>query len=337
MAELTSGIRDRSQPEVEFSVVIPVYNSEKTLASLVERISAVFNRIGRSYEIVLVDDGSRDGSWKLIQQMHAQGAPLRAFRLMRNHGQHYALKCGLDNCVGRFAITMDDDLQHPPEEIPKLIEALDTDPEVDVVIGKYDSKKHSAYRNFGTWILDATRRIVFRVDPRLTMSSFRIMNRVVLDELCKVRHANPRIGFIILSLTSRVKNTPVHHEPRSEGRSSYTLRKLISNTLDSIISYSPLPLRFVSYLGIFSASISMLLALYFLLLYFLGKIQVSGFMTTTLLILFTGGVIMFSFGLVGEYLSRIISQQLMHDQYSIRTVLTPLKPAAGDDPVDEIT
>ena len=264
--------------------------------------------------------------------MHARGEPIRAFRLMRNHGQHYALKCGLDNCAGRYAITMDDDLQHPPEEIPRLIEAIENDPEVDVVLGKYGKKRHSLLRNFGTWIHDKTRQFIFNVDPRITMSSFRILNHVVLDELRKVRHANPRIGFILLSLTSRVKNADVRHEPRPMGKSGYTLRKMIRNTLDSIISYSPLPLRFVSYLGIFSSTVSVLLALFYLFMYILGEIRASGFMTTILLILFTGGVIMFSFGLVGEYLSRIISQQLMHDQYSVRTVLSPQKLTEASNP-----
>ncbi len=317
---------------VEFSVVIPVYNSEQTLEPLVERIGRVFDRLGRSFEIVLIDDGSRDGSWPKIEELHAAGAPIRGFRFMRNHGQHFAVKCGLDNCTGRYAITMDDDLQHPPEEIPKLIEAIESDPEVDVVMGRYDSKKHSMLRNAGSWLQNLLHRLIFRVDPSLSLSSFRIMNRALLDEIRKIRHANPRIGFIIISLTHRIKNIPVLHEPRTQGRSGYTLRRLISNTLDGIINYSPLPLRAVSYIGITSSVVSILLALYFLVQYFRGIVQVSGFMTTILLILFTGGVIMFSFGLVGEYLSRIISQQLMHAQYSVRTELIPGQSSKPDRP-----
>lgn len=319
----------------DFSVVIPVYNSERTLEPLVERIGEVFRALGRSYELVLTDDGSRDGSWRTIESLHARGEPIRGFRLMRNHGQHYALKCGLDHCVGRYAITMDDDLQHPPEEIPKLIEAIEADPEVDVVIGKYESKKHSGFRNIGTWLHKRVRRLVFDVEPDLELTSFRIIDRAALDEIRKVGHARPRIGLIILSITRRIKNVPVHHEPREEGRSGYTLGRMIANTLDNIVNYSSLPLRMVSYVGLLSSALSVLLAILYLVKYLIGQVRVSGFTSIILVVLFTAGVIMFSFGLVGEYLTRIVSQQLMFSQYSVRSRLLPRGAASSEDSVEE--
>ena len=315
-------------PEVDFSVVVPVYNSEKTLEALVERIGKVFRNLGRSYEIVLTDDGSRDGSWRKIEDLHTRGEPIRAFRFMRNHGQHYALKCGLDHCAGKYAITMDDDLQNPPEEIPKLIEAIESDSEVDVVIGKYDKKRHAGWRNLGSWLHNRLRRLMFNVDPSLSMTGFRILDRAAVDEIRKVRHSRPRIGLIILSITSRVKNVMVHHEERAVGRSGYVLAKMVANTLDNIINYSSLPLRMISYVGMLSSVVSVLLGLLFLVKYLLGEINVSGFTTTVLLILFTSGMILFSFGLVGEYLKRIVSQQLMYTQYTVRSTLHP-KGEAG--------
>lgn len=320
---------------VDFSVVIPVYNSEASLKPLARRLREVFTKLRRSYEIVLTDDGSRDGSWEVIKALHEHGEPIRAFRFMRNHGQHYALKCGLDHCRGRYAITMDDDLQHPPEEIPALIEAIESDPEVDVVIGKYGKKRHSALRNLGTRLHDRLDRIIFDKPPGLALTSFRIINRAVLDEICRVRHARPRIGLIIIDITSRVKNVPVRHEARQAGRSGYTLRKMISNSLDNIINYSSLPLRVVSWLGILSAALSLLLALFFLIMYLIGQIQVSGFTSTILVVLFTSGLILFSFGLVGEYLSRIVSQQLMATQYTIRTALSPRGATRPEQPGDQ--
>lgn len=320
---------------VDFSVVIPVYNSEASLEPLVDRLREVFTRLGRSYEIVLTDDGSSDGSWKVIKALHEQGEPIRAFRFMRNHGQHYALKCGLDHCRGRYAITMDDDLQHPPEEIPTLIEAIESDPEVDVVIGKYSRKQHSALRNLGTRLHDRLDRIIFNKPAGLALTSLRIINRTVLDEIRLVRHARPRIGLIIINITSRVKNVSVRHEARQAGRSGYTLRRMISNSLDNVINYSSLPLRLVSWLGILSAVLSLLLALFFLIMYLIGQIQVSGFTSTILVVLFTSGLILFSFGLVGEYLSRIVSQQLMATQYTIRTALSPRGATRSEQPGDQ--
>lgn len=315
---------DRAEKiSVEFSVVIPVYNSERTLEPLVKRIGEVFRSLGRSYEIVLTDDGSRDSSWKVIERLHASGEPIRAFRLMKNHGQHYALKCGLDHCRGSYAITMDDDLQHPPEEIPKLIQAVESDPEVDVVIGKYAKKKHSFLRNLGTRVHETLQCIIFKKDPKLALSSFRIINRPVLNEIRKIRHSRPWVGLMILSITTRIKNITVRHRKRQRGSSGYSFPRMIGITLSNIINYSALPLRMVSYIGIFSAILSLLLAVIYLVKYVTGSVRVSGFTTIVLLLLFTSGVIMFCFGLVGEYLSRIVSQQLMHAQYTIRTTLQP--------------
>jgi dolichol-phosphate mannosyltransferase/undecaprenyl-phosphate 4-deoxy-4-formamido-L-arabinose transferase len=317
LTDLTGNNLSTTDEKVDFSVVVPVYNSQKSLETLVRRIGEVFKSLDRSYEIVMTDDGSRDNSWQIIESLHSHGEPVMGFRLMKNHGQHYALKCGLDHCNGRYAITMDDDLQHPPEEIPKLIQAIESDPTVDVVIGEYERKKHSVFRN------SRLQQAIFKKNPGLKLSSFRIINRAVIDEIRKVQHARPRIGFIILSITSRIKNVLVHHDVRAGGRSGYTLRKLISNTLDNVISYSSLPLRLISYIGILSSAGSMIVAIVFLVKYLMGRVGVAGFTTLILVILFTSGVLMFSFGLVGEYLIRIVSQQITFTQYTVRTKLLP--------------
>jgi dolichol-phosphate mannosyltransferase/undecaprenyl-phosphate 4-deoxy-4-formamido-L-arabinose transferase len=302
--------------------VIPVYNSEKTLEELVRRIGNVFENLNRSYEIVLTEDGSKDSSWKVIEYLNEKGFPIKAFRFMKNHGQHYALKCGLDHCCGKYAITMDDDMQNPPEEIPKLIKEIESNPEIDVVIGKYATKKHSLFRNAGTKLHKHIRNAIFKEEKGLSLTSFRIINRPVLDEIKKNHHARPRIGLILLTTTNRITNIPVKHKQREVGKSGYTLAKMIGNTIDNIVNYSSLPLRIVSYLGIISSFFSMLLALFYFLSYLMGRITVSGFITISLLILFTSGAILFSFGLIGEYLIRIISQQLMHNQYTIRTKIS---------------
>lgn len=312
----------------EYSVVIPVYNSELSLEELVRRLGAVFRDLRRSYEIVLVDDCSRDGSWAVIERLRAEGAPLRAFQFARNHGQHYALKCGLDHCSGRFAITMDDDLQHPPEELPKLVRAIEEDDAVDVVTGRYERKAHSVFRNIGAAALHRIERAIFRTDPRVFLSGFRVMRRSVVDEIRLARHAQPRIGPIILSITSRIKSVPVRHEPRQQGSTGYTLRKLVRDTLSSIMNYSSLPLQVVSIVGFGASFLSLVLAGIYLWIFFTRGIPVSGFTTLVLLILFTSGAVLFSFGLVGEYLRRIVAQQLMFSQYHVRAELHPLAGSA---------
>jgi polyisoprenyl-phosphate glycosyltransferase len=305
----------------DYSVIVPVYNAEATLEELVGRLGTVFRDLGRSYEILLVDDGSRDGSWALIERLQAQGAPLRAFQFSRNHGQHYALKCGLDHCAGRYAITMDDDLQQPPEEVVKLVRAIEQDPATDVVIGRYERKAHPALRNLGAAALHRIERAIFGIPPELFLGGFRVLRRSVVDEIRAVRHAQPRIGPIILSITSRIRNVPVRHEPRRRGRTGYTMRKLVRDTLSSIMNYSSLPLQAVSVVGFGAALVSVALAAVYVWIYFSRGVGVSGFTTVVLLILFTSGAVLFSFGLVGEYLRRIVAQQLMSSQYHVRAEL----------------
>ena len=308
----------------DYSVVVPVYNAEDSLEELVRRVGAAFHELGRSYEIVLVDDSSRDRSWAIIERLRREGAPLRAFQFARNHGQHYALKCGLDHCLGRYVITMDDDLQHPPEEIPKLVRAIEEDETVDVVTWCYERKAHPTFRNLGAAALHRIERTIFGADPKVFLGGFRVLRRNVIDEIRRVRHAQPRIGPIILSITSRIKSVPVRHEPRPHGRSGYTMRKLVRDTLSSIMNYSSLPLQVVSVIGLGAAFISLVLAGVYLWLFFSHGVGVSGFTTLVLLILFTSGAALFSFGLVGEYLRRIVAQQLMFSQYHVRAELPPL-------------
>jgi dolichol-phosphate mannosyltransferase/undecaprenyl-phosphate 4-deoxy-4-formamido-L-arabinose transferase len=308
-----------------YSVVVPVYNAEASLEELIRRLATVFRDMERSYEVVLVDDGSRDQSWALIGRLCDQGAPIRAFQLARNQGQHYALKCGLDHCAGRYAITMDDDLQHPPEEIPKLVRAIEKDDAIDVVCGHYHRKAHSGFRNLGAALLHRIDHAIFRTDERVFLSAFRVIRRSVVDEIRLARHAQPRIGPIILSITGRIGSVPVRHEPRQHGRSGYTLRKLVGDTLGSIMNYSSLPLQVVSVVGLGSAGLSLMLSVVYLAVYFTRGVGVSGFTTLVLLILFTSGAVLFSFGLVGEYLRRIVAQQLMFSPYHVRAEL----PAPG--------
>jgi len=303
---------------IDFSIVIPVYNSAETLEQLVRKISSVFNNINRSFEIVLTDDGSTDSSWKVIQELINKGNPIRAFRFMKNQGQHFALKCGLDNCVGKYAITMDDDLQHPPDQIIKLINSIESDPDIDVVIGTYLFKKHNLFRKFGTFINNHIQQYMFDKNTKLKLTSFRIINRAVLNEIKNVRHIRPRIGLILISITNKIKNIEVIHDPRKNGRSGYTLSKMLGNTIDNMVNYSSLPLRIMSYIGLLCAFISFSIGGVYFIKYLFGAIKVSGYLSTILVVLFSAGIILLALGLVGEYLSRIVLQQLMISQYIIR-------------------
>src|SRR5690349_9514791 len=167
--------------ELDVSVIVPVFNSARTLRTLCERLFRVFEGIGRSYEVVFVDDGSRDDSWIVLSRLQVE-FPDRviAIQLRRNFGQHNALMCGFRHSRGRYIITMDDDLQHPPEEIPKLLQGIDAGG-LDLVYGCPDRRQHRAWRNLGSWLVNTAYRAMFRT--RLSISAFRCIRRDLLETI----------------------------------------------------------------------------------------------------------------------------------------------------------
>ena len=290
------------------SVVVPVYRSEGTLPELHRRLAATLEEIGVSYEILLVDDASPDNSWDVMQRLHEEDARIKIIQLMRNFGQHNATLCGIRHASGKLLATMDDDLQHPPEEIAKLIRRMEEADAPDVVIGAYTTKQHSWWRNLGTNAINAVTSYVFGKEPDLQMTTFRLMRRSVVDVVSQDRSHSPRIGLIILTITKRIVNVPVEHHARKEGRSGYRFGRLVANTLDNIITYSSLPLQVVSILGIVSAIVSLLLAIFYLVKYAVFGISVPGWTTIVMVLLLCSGVLMFSRGVVGEYLVRIMRE-----------------------------
>ena len=202
-----------------YSVVVPVYNSQKTLQELYERIKNVFEeKINEPFELVLVDDSSKDQSFKQMEKLRQADKRVKIIQLSRNYGQHCALLCGFHYAKGDFIITMDDDLQHPPEEIPKLIQELDNNPELDVVIAKYMVKKHGPIRNFGTYLANKVSSHIFKKDANLQLTSFRIMKRFVVQGILERRVNFPRIGHLLLLVSNRIGNVVVEHDSRKYGK-----------------------------------------------------------------------------------------------------------------------
>lgn len=293
---------------VEYSVVIPVYSSAESLPVLHERLATVMERISPHYEIIFVDDASPDDAWTLIEQFRSEDSRVRAIQHMRNFGQQLAILSGLRHVRGQYVITMDDDLQHPPEEILKLVDAITRREDVDAVIGAYETKRHSWFRNVGSSALNRITSFIFRVDPGLQLTSFRIIRRVVVDEMLEITAQCTRISHLLLMTTNRLANVPVSHSPREHGRSGYGPGRLVSNALDTILTNSALPLQLMSLIGFGSSFVSFLVALYYLGRYLSVGISVPGWTSTILVLLFLGGALLFCFGVVGEYLIRILRE-----------------------------
>lgn len=310
----------RESDQLEYSVVVPVFNSSETLAELINRIGRAFAQITTKYEIILIDDGSVDRTWDTMVRIHESDRNVKIIRLSRNFGQHNALFCGFTFCKGHYVITIDDDLQYPPEEIPKMISSMKA-MNAEVVIGIPEQKQHEWFRNLGSFILSYFLSMIFSLRPRLRIGSFRILTRYVVDELIQMRTSNPGIDPMIFSFIrgDMIKNISVTHLPRVVGRTQYNFGKLISLTLNNILSYSTMPLKFISVLGILSALSSFLMLAIIIFKYFIRGIPVLGWTSIIVAILFFSGLILLSLGIVGEYLVRMIREVNNTKIYAIKS------------------
>ena len=304
--------------DVLFSIVVPVYNSEQTLPLLYERIARVMEGMGASFELVFVEDCGTDRSWQVLQAIAQKDDRVRAIQLLRNYGQASATICGLRHSVGQIVVTLDDDLQNPPEEITVLAGALENDPELDVVIGIPREKQHAFWRRLGSELVNSINSFAIKKDRSLKFSGFRAMRRIVVDRLVELNVPQPAIGVLLCSITPRITNIAVRHDPRSTGRSGYTIAKILGLTLSNFLTFSDFPLRFLAMVGVVGILASLAYGLALVVRFLTGGISVPGWMTLALLLIAMSGFSFFAFGLIGEYLLRILQSAQNTPQYVVR-------------------
>lgn len=316
-----------------YSVVIPCYRSAAWLGPLVDRVIAVMNAQEEPFEILLINDASPDDTWAAIEEIAGRSPCVRGIDLLFNVGQFRATICGLENALGRYIITMDDDGQHPPEEIPVLIDAVRNRPELDCVFGAYRHKQHGTIRQIGTFLMQRLHDWLYEKPRDLQTTSFRILRREVAMAVCAHRTARPVIGPLILKSTRRIANVAVDHRPRGIGASGYRLSHLLRIYLDSVIGASTLPLKILSGLGMLFATGSLVLGMVYFVGHVTGRIRLPGFTTLVLLINFFGGMTLLSIGLLGEYVIRIIAEVARPPRYMIRndTMESTLGPQPSSD------
>jgi len=301
-----------------YSVIIPVYNSEKTLKEVVRRVVAFFESISLPVELILVNDGSKDKSWELIKQLKSEfPAQVTGVNLARNFGQHKALLCGFNHSKGDFIITIDDDLQHYPEDIKCLIDQQ-AHTQADIVYGIYKKKKHSLFRNIGSNALTYI-FLKFANTPHQG-SSFRLLSRYVIDE---VKHYNSPFVFLdeIIAWHSRGNSfADIRHENRTEGHSGYNIFKLMAYTLQIIITYTVLPLRLITWFGLIAFFVCLIFIFYFIYQKYTYGAEL-GFTTLIVSIFMSTGLILFSIGIIGEYISRLFILQSHKPPFIIKEIL----------------
>lgn len=302
-----------------YSVVIPVYNSAKIVANTVSQVREFFLARTLCFEVVLINDGSRDDSWSVIADLARVYPEVTAINLLKNYGQHHANLCGFREAKGDYLITMDDDLQNPPEEIAKLIDTVQGG--YDLVIGRFESKRHSFVRRLGSQFVGWLNRKVFDVNEDLVLTNFRIIRRDVVDRICQDRSFAPYIPGLVLKYSSQRCNVLVRHLSRAEGKSNYTWRKILRLVANILFNHSSLPLRYGAAFGFIVAGGSFLLSLYFLLEAVIKGTNAPGWASLVVLLSFFNGVLILLLSVIGEYLIRILREIGTQRSYEVREIV----------------
>lgn len=306
--------------KIEFSIVIPIYNSGDWLDELVHQIEEVMDKICKPYEIVLVNDGSpKLDTWPIMMGLCDKYKYLKIVNLQYNSGQLNALLCAMKHAEGKYIITMDDDFQHSPKEIPKLIAKI-TETDCDCVIANYRHKEHSAFRKLGSKFANFLSENIYHKPKNITSNSFRIMKKDLAAALTSYQGKFPQIGPMIFSLTRNIEVVLIDHKERKYGKSGYSAMHLIRETLNIVLNGSTIPIDLVGFLGIFISVISFCLAVVYFILYLLDKIKVPGFTALILAITFFSGVITLSIGIVGKYIGKMVRESSGFPPYLVREI-----------------
>ncbi len=296
------------------SIVIPVYNSTVT-SIMADRVAAVFAGRIEQYELIFVDDCSSDTRvWPVLCHLSLSDPRVRAIQLTRNFGQHAATLCGLREAQGDIVITLDDDLEHNPDEIPKFLALA----ERDVVLAQFRHQHHSLFnraasrtKGFFDWlILGKPRHVRF--------SSYRMLSRVVVDGMLSIRTSHPFIPALILHVTKDLVGVDIAHQPRRDGRSNYTLAKRLRLFSDLVIHNSSLMLRLVGQVGVMLALVSFVIASAVIYRKFMHGRAIQGWTSLMAAELLIGGLLLFGLGIIGEYLFRIIESSDDRPTYFVR-------------------
>ncbi len=297
---------DPTEPALfTYSVVVPVFNSVDVVGTTIDRISQVFEEAGLRYQVVLVNDGSKDGSWDLIASRARSSQHVVALNLLKNYGQHHANLAGMREATGDYVITMDDDLQNPPDQALLLIaEAMKGH---DVVFGRFERKQAPGYRRIGSKLISMVNRRIFAQPPGLAVSNFRILRRDVVDRICESRTAHPYITGQALIYSNNPADVLVRHEARPVGKSNYGLARILALVFAILFSYSLVPLRAGALIGFVVALGSFLLGVFYLVRAPFVDSPVAGWTTIAVLLAFFNGVVIALLSMLGEYVVRTLN------------------------------
>jgi polyisoprenyl-phosphate glycosyltransferase len=302
----------------DLSIVVAVYNEEAVLHELHRRLTAALQALGRTYEIILVDDGSRDRSLSIMRDLAAQDPHVKPLTFTRNFGHHIALTAGLDQAFGDVVVMMDADLQDQPEEIQKLLAKIDQG--YDVVWGDRQTRQFKWYKNISSHLFLWLMNTVARAEIPLNSSIFRAMRKSVADDLRKLREQARYLPGLVTWLGYRETSVPVEHGARFAGETKYSLWRLLKLALSTATSFSTAPLQLATVSGLVAAGFAALAVLYIVVRKFIGGYAVPGYASVMVAIFFFGALQLIVIGLMGEYISRIYREAQHRPLYLLRDI-----------------
>jgi glycosyltransferase involved in cell wall biosynthesis len=298
------------------TVVIPVYNSEESLRPLIARLLPALDALADAHEVLLVDDASRDRSWKVVEELSAAHASVNGIRMMRNYGQHNALLCGIRAARHAVIVTMDDDLQHPPEEIGKLLALLTA--ECDVVYGTPRSETHGFLRDLASKMTKLALQSAMGAETARKVSAFRAFRTPIREAFADYRSPHVSIDILLTWATTRFTSVEVTHDERKLGKSNYNFSKLLTHALNMVTGFSTLPLQLASWIGFAFTFFGVAVLIYVVARYLADGSTVSGFPFLASVIALFSGAQLFALGIIGEYLARMHFRMMARPTYAVR-------------------
>jgi glycosyltransferase involved in cell wall biosynthesis len=312
------------------SVVIPCYHSEGSVASLVEQLAPILAAHGPAWEIILVDDASRDRTGAVVDQLAAALREVTAIHLMRNYGQHAAILCGIRAARFDVVVTMDDDLQHPPDQLPALFAAL-TD-EIDVVYGAAEREPHGFWRSVASRITKRVLQDAMGAETAKRASAFRVFRTRLRDGFAAFRGSFVSIDVLLTWATNRFTHVVVRHDARTIGTSNYTMRKLGTHAINMLTGFSTIPLKLASMIGFALTGFGLAVLAYVVIRYAIEGGSAPGFPFLASIIAVFSGAQLLCLGIIGEYLGRAHFRLLDRPPYLVRSAI-----GAGDHGGEETT
>jgi len=301
----------------EISIVIPVFNSEDNLIELNRQIQEALKDI--SFEIILVNDCSKDKSWNVIKQLSLENDNITGINFRKNFGQDNALMAGFTHASGKYIAIMDDDLQHSPYDIIKLYDEITKG--FDICYAHFFEKNQNLLKNFGSWLNGSLASVLLQKPRKIYMSPFKMVNKEIIQEILLYNGPFPYVDGLLLETTQQVTSIEIEHYKRFKGKSNYNFIRSISVFLKTLTGFSVIPLRLATYTGFTISLIGFLVALYYIVEYFRINETVEGWTSIILSVLITGGLLLMFMGLIGEYLGRMFLTLNKKPQYSIKEII----------------